>query len=139
MDEIIRRKEDDIVRKPYKEVVELLDEQPFTELLKDDRGGEYQLEIQLTWDDKSKGVIRVAAFLSGGSGRNGGIHFSVDLNMSDLLRPKIIERDRRRTSMSGNNSGCRFIILKSRGTNGELILKKCIHIYSLQNVCTYCK
>lgn len=69
MDEIIRRKEDDIVRKPYKEVVELLDEQPFTELLKDDRGGEYQLEIQLTWDDKSKGVIRVAAFLSGGSGK----------------------------------------------------------------------
>jgi hypothetical protein len=63
IDEIIKNRVDIIAKKPKDKILELIDAESITEELTD-KNNKYQLEIIVSWDDKGKGILRIAAFLT---------------------------------------------------------------------------
>lgn len=62
----VRTKVDEICKRPYDEITQMIEREPFTSI-EVDNGKENQIEIIATWDDTKEGVIRIAGYVGGDS------------------------------------------------------------------------
>lgn len=64
IDETIKNRVDAIADGPKDKILELMNIQSLTEEIIDEKNHSCQLEIIAGWDDKDKGTVRIAAFLT---------------------------------------------------------------------------
>lgn len=68
-EEIVKKQLDVYRKRPYSELVEMIDADPLVYELRGPSGTLYQIEIEAFWDDKLSGNIRVMALIDDGGMR----------------------------------------------------------------------